>query len=275
MNLASERLFHLISARDPAAPASPEAGFDSDDASALRFFARFGSALELEGTRVLDVGCGTGSVCIEAARRGASRVVGIDMQLVDEARQRLRELEPAVAGVIEFVETGGDLEELGSEEFDVIFSKDSFEHYADPERFVHVITRFLAPGGSLVIGFGPPWKAPTGGHIDYMTKLPWAHLIFPEHVIMRERRRFRPDEHAERFEDIVGGLNKITVRRFRSLMASSGLDCTYFASNVSDKAAVRTMGAIARLAPLRELFTINVYSTWRKPLAPVDAAHGD
>lgn len=268
------RLFHLISAKDPSPPAIPEDGFDADDASTERFFARFGSVLELRGRTVLDIGCGTGSVCIAAARQGAGRVVGIDMQLVDVASNRLRVCHPDLAPVVEFLETRGSLEELGSETFDVIFSKDSFEHYADPERFVHVITRFLAPGGSLVIGFGPLWKAPTGGHIDYMTRLPWAHLVFPEQVIMQERRRFRPDEDAERFEDIVGGLNKITLRRFRSMMASSGLDCTYFATNVSDNPVVRVMSALGRIPPLRELLTINVYSIWRKPLAPGRAPGG-
>lgn len=265
MNISSERLFHLISVKNPAPSASPEAGFGSDDASTGRFFTRFGAALDLEGKRVLDVGCGTGSVCIEAARRGASRVVGIDMQLVDVARRRLREIQPSLADVVDFVETVGELGELGGETFDVIFSKDSFEHYADPERFVHVITRFLAPGGSLVIGFGPLWKAPSGGHIDYMTRVPWAHLAFPEEVIMKERRRFRPDEHAERFEDIVGGLNKITLGRFRSIMSSSGLDCAFFATNVSDKPAVRVMKTLSRIPALREFLTINVYSIWRKP----------
>jgi len=56
--------------------------------------------------------------------------------------------------------------------------------------------QYLKQDGLLVIGFSPLWKAPYGGHIRFMTKLPWAHLIFPEEVIMAERRRFRPDEEA-------------------------------------------------------------------------------
>jgi SAM-dependent methyltransferase len=271
MSVGSERLFHLISVKNPAPPMSPEAGFDSDDSSTRRFFSRFGPALDLDGKRVLDVGCGTGSTCIEAARREARRVVGIDLQLVEVARNRRRTLQPALADVIEFVETVGGLEELGGETFDVIFSKDSFEHYADPEHFVHVITRFLAPGGSLVIGFGPLWKAPFGGHIDYITRVPWAHLVFREDVVMKERRRFRPDERAERYEDIVGGLNKITLGRFRTIMSSSGLDCAFFATNVSDRPAVRVMKALSRIPAFREFLTINVYSIWRKPALPRDA----
>jgi len=43
-----------------------------------------------------------------------------------------------------------------------------------------------------------------------MTPLPWAHLLFPESVIMNERKRFRPDENANKFEEVKGGLNKMT-----------------------------------------------------------------
>jgi len=267
----ADRLFHALCVRH-VTPSDAAGGIAHDDESMRRFLGRFGNRLDLAGVAVLDIGCGTGTLCLEAARRGAARVVGVDMQLIDVARDHQREQAPEFSGRVSFVETDGSLRELGSETFDVIFSKDSFEHYADPERFVHVMTRFLAPGGLLVIGFGPPWRAPTGGHIDYMTKVPWAHLMFSERVIMQERRRFRPDEDARRFEDIVGGLNKITVQRFRSLMASSGLECVYFASNVSDNRVVGAMRTLSRIAPLREFFTINTYSIWRKPVLPGDAA---
>ena len=264
------RLFHALSVKH-VSPPDAAGGRAHDEESMRRFFDRFGDRLDLAGAVVLDVGCGTGVVCLEAARRGAARVVGVDMQLIDVARDNLCEHAVQLAETVSFVETDGSLNELGDETFDVIFSKDSFEHYADPEHFVHVITRFLTPGGSLVIGFGPLWKAPTGGHIDYITRVPWAHLVFPEKVIMQERRRFRPGENAERFEDIVGGLNKITLRRFRSIMASSGLDCAYFATNVSDHRVVRAMAVLSRIPPLRECLTINVYSIWRRPYGSPDA----
>ena len=45
---------------------------------------------DLHGVRVLDAGCGTGALAVEAARRGA-QVVAIDLSptLVDLARERL------------------------------------------------------------------------------------------------------------------------------------------------------------------------------------------
>ncbi len=163
------------------------------------------------------------------------------------------------------METQGDLSELGDQRFDMIFSKDSFEHYADPERFMKSITARLLPGGQLFIGFGPLWKSPTGGHIGYMTPVPWAHLLFPEHVIMAERQRFRPDEDAWRWSDVKGGLNQMTLERLQRILGTSGLESVYFATNVSDSRAVKMMDALSDLPGLRELFTHNVYASLRKP----------
>jgi len=61
----------------------------------------------------------------------------------------------------------------------------------------HARVRRLAHGWRIAIGFGPLWKSPYGGHIGYMTRLPWAHLLFSERAIMRERRRFFPNDPVE------------------------------------------------------------------------------
>lgn len=51
-------------------------------------FERLG--MDLSGASVLDIGCGSGVYCVEAARRGASRVVGVDIaeDMVALARER-------------------------------------------------------------------------------------------------------------------------------------------------------------------------------------------
>jgi SAM-dependent methyltransferase len=234
---------------------------EHDVESTRRFFARFRGALDLQGKSVLDVGCGRGAVCAEAARLGAARIVGTDLSIPPQVRRLLAE-DPAAAEV-ELLETDGTLRELGTRRFDVVISKDSFEHYANPEQFAGTLAALLEPGGTLAVGFGPLWKSPTGGHIEYMTGLPWAHLLFPEPVLMAERRRFRPDEDARRFEEIRGGLNRMTLARFERIMGSSGLERVYYATNVSDNPIVRVMAAASALPGLEEFFTTNVYGLWR------------
>jgi SAM-dependent methyltransferase len=212
---------------------------------------------------VLDVGCGAAALCVEAARQGAAHVTGVDIY-VDHGRAYVERQDPGVASRVTLVETKGDLSELGDQQFDMVLSKDSFEHYEDPEHFAALIAARMSPGGELFIGFGPLWKSPTGGHIGYMTPLPWAHLLFPDHVIMAERRRFRPRENASQWAETKGGINQMTLQRFQRIVGESGLECVYFATNVSDNRVVKAMDAVSKVPGLREFFTQNVYAVLRK-----------
>ena len=81
---------------------------------------------DLTGRRVLDAGCGTGALAIEAAMRGAD-VVGIDLspKLVELARQRI----PAslAAGTLDF--RSGDMLDASLGKFDHVVAMDSVIHY--------------------------------------------------------------------------------------------------------------------------------------------------
>jgi SAM-dependent methyltransferase len=261
------RVFHAL-CRTPAPPApdDPQREFDRGYAEAGRFFARL-PAGDLHRQRVLDLGCGLGSTALWLAEHGA-RVVGVDIQPLDEARD-LVDRSPAGARVElhRIGESGEGLEELGH--FDLIVSKNCFEHIRDPERHLAQMIRLLAPGGQILIGFAPLWKSPSGGHIGFMTRLPWAHLLFREEVVLAERRRHRPLERATRYEDILGGLNRMTLARFERMMGSSGITCRYFATNGAGAArsgprrlALRMMRVLARARPLREYFTFSAYGAW-------------
>lgn len=81
---------------------------------------------DLSGMRVLDAGCGTGMLAIEAARRGAE-VVAIDISpsLIEEANKR--KPEDLNGGSITFLAGDMSAPELGT--FDYIVAMDSFIHY--------------------------------------------------------------------------------------------------------------------------------------------------
>ena len=81
---------------------------------------------DLSGRRLLDAGCGTGLLAIEAARRGA-HVVAIDLSptLVGLARDRSpRDLGD---GAVEFLV--GDMFDTGLGRFDHVVAMDSLIHY--------------------------------------------------------------------------------------------------------------------------------------------------
>jgi magnesium-protoporphyrin O-methyltransferase len=114
----------------------------------------------MNGKRILDAGCGTGALAIEAARRGAD-VVAVDLSatLVGLAQERApRDL----AGRVTFVV--GDLLDPAFGHFDHVVAMDSLIHYegADIARTLAA----LAPrvSGSLVFTIAPRTPALTVMH---------------------------------------------------------------------------------------------------------------
>ena len=105
---------------------------------------------DLHGTRLLDAGCGTGALAVEAARRGAS-VVAIDLSqtLVDLARERT----PPDLGIDFRV---GDMIEPALGSFDHVVGMDSLIHYRAPDM-ARVVASLacLAPGGTVLFTFAP------------------------------------------------------------------------------------------------------------------------
>ena len=93
---------------------------------------------DLSGLRILDAGCGTGTLAIEAAQRGAD-VTGIDIspQLIEFANQRVNKLTGELKGRIRF--DSGDMLDHASR-FDHVIAMDSIIHY-QPDQIVHLITR--------------------------------------------------------------------------------------------------------------------------------------
>jgi len=115
---------------------------------------------DLTGKRLLDAGCGTGMLSIEAARRGAS-VYAVDLSptLIENARERL----PAeLADRIEFAV--GDMLAPEQGDFDHIVAMDSLIHY-ELEDVLNVVEGFASRGrASVLFTFAPRTPALTLMH---------------------------------------------------------------------------------------------------------------
>jgi SAM-dependent methyltransferase len=163
----------------------------------------------IQGKVVIDFGCGTGAEAAEMARRGATQVYGIDIQekLLAIARQS------CPVPNLSFGRTAPD-------SADTIISLDCFEHFGNPEQALREMSVMLKPGGEVWTSFGPTWYHPLGGHL--FSVFPWAHLVFSEQALCNWRKSFKSDG-ANRFCEVEGGLNQMSIKRFLRIVKTSPL----------------------------------------------------
>lgn len=106
---------------------------------------------DLSGRRILDAGCGTGALAVEAARRGAD-VVAIDIagNLVNVARERAP---TDLKGTIEF--HVGDMLNPALGAFDHVVAMDSLIHYQPADIADTVAALMQRTRHSMAITFAP------------------------------------------------------------------------------------------------------------------------
>ena len=107
---------------------------------------------DLHGRRILDAGCGTGALAVEAARRGA-HVVAIDLSatLVNLARERV----PANLGQGRIDFHSGDMLDPTLGAFDHVVAMDSIIHYGTEDAVAALSTLAQRTSISIVFTYAP------------------------------------------------------------------------------------------------------------------------
>lgn len=110
---------------------------------------------DLYGRRVLDAGCGTGALAVEAARRGAT-VIAVDLSgtLLATARERMPE---DVRDRLTFMATDMLDPSLGT--FDHVVAMDSLIHYRTADMVEAVSKLAARTGVSMLFTFAPSTPA--------------------------------------------------------------------------------------------------------------------
>ncbi|MGP0076101.1 MAG: class I SAM-dependent methyltransferase [Bryobacteraceae bacterium] len=155
------------------------------------FVWRYGASLvELldpqPGERILDVGCGTGQLTAEIARRSA-QVVGLDnsAEMLADARKSFPELALVQGDAAHF-----DF----PEPFDAVFSNAVLHWVKDADGAIASIARALRPGGRFVAEFGgkgniasvqAALRAVLGPGADQQS--PWYYPSIGEYSAVMER----------------------------------------------------------------------------------------
>ena len=134
----------------------------------------------------------------------------------------------------------------------MVISHNSLEHFRNPLEMLQLFRQLIHNEGKVYITFGPPWYSPYGAHTNMFCKFPWIHLLFSEKTVMQVRSHFT-DDNAQQYENIRGGLNKMTLRRYSDLIKISDFKIEY-------ESYIYTLRLrfLYRIPVLRELFLYHI-----------------
>ena len=132
-----------------------------------------GSGLYGPGSRVLDVGCGTGNYAAALTAATNCRISGLDpsARMLDQARD--------AAPWVSLLQGSAENLSFADGSFDVVMSTDVIHHIANRDAYFREAARVLRPGGHIV--------TVTDSHDDIPRRRPLSSH-FPETVEVEQRR---------------------------------------------------------------------------------------
>jgi SAM-dependent methyltransferase len=162
--------------------------------------------VDLEGKRILDIGCGVGAF-VRRLREFSPRIAGIDIdaERVTEGGREVPGLALAVGEHLPFADNT----------FDVVLLHEVLEHVTDDQATLREARRVLAPGGKAVI-FCPNRLYPFETHGIFLGKrYVFGNMPLVNYLPDAARNRLVP--HARAYTK--GGLSRIYRRaRLRPLV---------------------------------------------------------
>ena len=240
----------------PQPVVSHQAYFDDQaNRSNPEFWSRFGSQPVFAGARVLDVGCGHGALTLDMARLGA-HVVGVDIHEERICWAQKHVAEVPVAGSLAFV--CGDVTRMGFRaNFDLVVTKDAFEHVDDLSGMLACLRVAMKPHGELWAGFSPLYHSPYGDHGRTGLRLPWAHTLLPGPIVyaVASRHRKKPIRSARDLD-----LNAVTPAQFRQLAAAAGLSLRIVRYNCGEHRLMPALSWLRRYSFLERYVTVSIYA---------------
>ena len=198
--------------------------------------------LELEpGQRMLDIGCGWGSLGIHAASEHGASVLGITLSPPRPSSPNERAREAGVGDLCEF--RVADYRDLADDDFDAVASIGMVEHVggSQADEYGRQVARVLRPGGR-VLNHGIAWVPATeqGFHIggDFSNR-----YVFPDGEVQNLSRMLLSLERA--------GLETLHVENLHNDYAETLRHwATRLDQNLEEAERLAGRGAGAGLAPL-------------------------
>jgi len=106
----------------------------------------------LEGFSILCLGCGSGEECNEILKRGADKVVGVDLsdKLIEKAKEKYPQ--------IEFREMDAEDLKFGDSRFDLVYSSLVLNYLKNWDKVLSEVYRVLKPNGVFIFSDVHPVK---------------------------------------------------------------------------------------------------------------------
>ena len=229
-----------------------------------KFWKRLGGKPVLKDKSVLDFGCGHGALCVEIAQSGAKIVNGIDLEdeLLKFANDNLEINHQNLKNKIKFQKLD-ILENKIEQKFDLIVSKDTFEHTLNLRAVLKKMYSLLNVGGRAYIGFGPLYNFYNGDHGRTNMHLPWFHLLFSEKFII-DRVNKKNNLTIKRIEDL--GLSKYSLQEYEEFFKNSDFKIKYYKTNESDHPVSLIFNVLSKFKFFREYCTYNIYCILEKSI---------
>ncbi|NEQ67766.1 MAG: class I SAM-dependent methyltransferase [Symploca sp. SIO2D2] len=230
------------------------------------FWSRLAEKPSFHGAKVLELGCGLGSLSLDIASAGAAEVIGLDLNErdVEFAQMNLQQNYPQLQNKVKFLAV--NLQDYSEKDFDFIVSKDTFEHVLDLEIVLSEIKKRLKIGGKLYTGFGPLWHSPFGFHgnlygWNFTNKYPWGHLLLSEAQIVSSWNN-STNQKINSFADL--GMNKLSTAQYHHIFANCGLEIEKFQVNKSNSLQSKIFALLYSLPFIGKYFCHNIYCIFRK-----------
>ena len=227
-----------------------------------RFWKRLGGKPNLKNKSVLDFGCGLGALCVDIALSEAKNVNGIDLEenLLKFANENLKQNFKNLEDKIKFKKVNLLNNEI-EQKFDLIVSKDTFEHTVDLPNVLEKMYDILNTGGKAYIGFGPLYNFYNGDHGRAELYLPWLHLLVSEKfIINRINKKYKLK--ISKIQDL--GLSKYSLRDYENFLKNSKFKLKYYKTNLSDHPASHFFNLLSKFKFLKEYCTYNIYCILEK-----------
>ena len=249
--------------------------------------------ISIKDKKIMDVGCYLGIQCFGAIELGASEAVGIDIPeyyvnqstgdvnekdaslILEERRNHVREHFPNIDHSKITFEDVSVFEMDYQEEFDIIFSWETFEHITNPKEALKRIHRALKPGGISFHNYNP-FFCISGGHSMCTLDYPFAHTFLTNEDFKNYVNTIIPDSSPEKYADLsyeffTKNLNRMTQNDLREYLENENFNVLDFIAmpdfNVLQNIDESTLTLAKQLYPnltLNDLLCSNVYFTIQK-----------